>query len=143
MDQVLIAFFFTASSVQQVGRSIVLQGFPVRFVAAAFDASGHVVAVITLPLSVVFFACQPVQIVVAVAAVQYDIRQDARSRSFGLFAGQAAGTVVLKTGVHSTLAAQGFPVQQIALDVADNLTVQVILVQMAGTIIQFVDGTIA
>ncbi|WP_367438796.1 hypothetical protein ABX014_09145 [Snodgrassella alvi] len=49
----------------------------------------------------------------------------------------------MKTGVHSTLAAQGFPVQQIALDVADNLTVQVILVQMAGTIIQFVDGTIA
>ena len=59
-DQVLIAFFFTASSVQQVGRSIVLQGFPVRFVAAAFDASGHVVAVIALSLSVVFFAYQPV-----------------------------------------------------------------------------------
>jgi len=38
-DQILIAFFFTASSVQQVGRSIVLQGFPVRFVAAAFDAA--------------------------------------------------------------------------------------------------------
>ena len=90
-----------------------------------------------------FFACQPVQIIVAIAAAQYDIRQDTRSRSFGLFAGQAAGTVVLKTGVHSTLAAQGFPVQQIALDVADNLTVQVILVQMAGTIIQFVDGTIS
>ena len=32
-DQVLIAFFFTASSVQQVGRSIVLQGFPVSLVA--------------------------------------------------------------------------------------------------------------
>ena len=84
-DQVLIAFFFTASSVQQVGRSIVLQGFPVRFVAAAFDAAGYVVAVITLSLSVVFFAYQPVQIVVAVAAVQYDIRQDTRSRAFGLF----------------------------------------------------------
>ena len=41
-DQFLIAFFFTASSVQQVGRSIVLQGFPVRFVAAAFDTSGSI-----------------------------------------------------------------------------------------------------
>ena len=59
-DQVLIAFFFTASSVQQVGRSIVLQGFPVRFVAAAFDASGYVVAVIALSLTIVFFAYQPV-----------------------------------------------------------------------------------
>ena len=68
-DQVLIAFFFTASSIQQVGRSIVLQGFPVRFVAAAFDASGYVVAVIALSLSVVFFAYQPVQIIIAVAAV--------------------------------------------------------------------------
>ena len=58
MDQVLIAFFFTASSVQQVGRSIVLQGFPVCFVAAAFDASGYVVAVIALSLSVVVF-CLP------------------------------------------------------------------------------------
>ena len=87
-----------------------------------------------------FFACQPVQIIVAIAAAQYDIRQDTRSRSFGLFAGQAAGTVVLKTGVHSTLAAQGFPMQQVSLDIADNLAVQVNLVQMAGTIIQFVDG---
>ena len=60
---------------------------------------------------------------------------------FGLFFGQAAGAVVLKTGVHSALAAQGFPVQQIALDVADNLAVQVNLVQMSGTIIQFVNGT--
>ena len=139
-DQVLIAFFFTASSIQQVGRSIVLQGFPVGFVAAAFDASGHVVAVITLSLSVVFFAYQPVQIVVAVVAVQYDIRQYACSRTFGLFAGQAAGAVVLKTGIHFALAAQGFPVQVVALNVADNLAVQVNLVQMAGTIIQFVDG---
>ena len=41
----------------------------------------------------------------------------------GLFAGQAASAVVLKTGVHSALAAQGFPVQQIALNLADDLTV--------------------
>ena len=100
-----------------------MQGFPVGFAAAAFDTAGHVVAVITLSLSIVFFAYQPVQIVVAVAAVQYDIRQDACSRTAGLFAGQAAGAVVLKTGVHSALAAQGFPVQQVSLNVADNLAV--------------------
>ena len=89
-DQVLIAFFFTASSVQQVSCSIVLQGFPVGFVAAAFDAAGHVVAVITLSLSVVFFAYQPVQIIVAV------LRSIMIPRTFGLFFGQAAGAVVLK-----------------------------------------------
>ncbi|WP_256433028.1 hypothetical protein [Snodgrassella sp. ESL0323] len=32
--------------------------------------------------------------------------------------------------------------QQVSLNVADNLTVQVNLVQMAGTIIQFVDGRV-
>ncbi|WP_256433010.1 hypothetical protein [Snodgrassella sp. ESL0323] len=41
----------------------------------------------------------------------------------------------MKTGVHSTLAAQDFPMQQVSLDIADNLAVQVNLVQMAGTII--------
>lgn len=46
----------------------------------------------------------------------------------------------MKTGIHFALAAQGFPVQVVTLDVADNLTVQVNLVQMAGIIIQFVDG---
>ena len=55
--------------------------------------------------------------------------------------GQAAGAVVLKTGVHSHLAAQGFPMQQVALDVADNVIVQVNLEQMSETIRQFVDGT--
>ncbi|WP_370577504.1 hypothetical protein ABX014_21765 [Snodgrassella alvi] len=37
------------------------------------------------------------------------------------------------------MAAQGFPMQVVALDVADNLAVRVNLVQMARTIIQFVD----
>ena len=104
-DQVLIAFFFTASSVQQVGRSIVLQGFPVRFAAAAFDASGHVVAVIALSLPVVFSACQPVQIVVAVAAVQYDIRQDGILIALYLFALQPAVAVVFELGVQASLSA--------------------------------------
>ena len=31
--------------------------------------------------------------------------------------------VVLKTGIHSALAAQGFPVQVVALDAADDLNV--------------------
>ena len=48
-DQVLIAFFFAASSVQQVGRSIVLQGFPVCFVAAAFDVLITSVIILNLP----------------------------------------------------------------------------------------------
>ena len=48
-DQVLIAFFFTASSVQQVGRSIVLQGFPVCFIAAAFDVLITSVIILNLP----------------------------------------------------------------------------------------------
>ena len=87
------------------------------------------------------FAAGTSVFVVAVVVVQYDIRQDVCSRTAGLFFGQAAIAVVLKTGIHSALAAQGFPVQVVALDVADNLTVQVNLVQMAGTIIQFVDGT--
>ena len=43
--------------------------------------------------------------------------------TFDLFFGQAAGAVVLKTGVHSALAAQCFPMQQVALDVADDLNV--------------------
>ena len=74
-DQVLIAFFFAASSVQQVGRSIVLQSFPVRFVAAAFDASGHVVAVIALSLSVCFcLPAGPDCRICSCGPVQYDIR---------------------------------------------------------------------
>uniref|UniRef100_UPI003F9C97A4 hypothetical protein n=1 Tax=Snodgrassella alvi TaxID=1196083 RepID=UPI003F9C97A4 len=48
-DQVLIAFFFAASSVQQVGRSIVLQGFPVCFIAAAFDVLITSVIILNLP----------------------------------------------------------------------------------------------
>ena len=104
-DQVLIAFFFTASSVQQVGRSIVLQGFPVRFVAAAFDASGHVVAVIALSLSVVFFAYQSVEVIVLVAAFDEDIRQDGILIALYLFALQPAVAVVFELGVQASLSA--------------------------------------
>ncbi|MBI0068913.1 hypothetical protein [Snodgrassella sp. M0110] len=53
---------------------------------ATFNVASHVVGVIALPLTVVFFTCQPVQIIVAVAAIQYDIRQNASSGTFSLFA---------------------------------------------------------
>ena len=66
------------------------------FFRIAFDAAGHVVAVIALSLPVVFFAYQPVQIVVAVAAIQYDIRQDARFWTAGLFFGQTIASALLK-----------------------------------------------
>ena len=112
----VVAVFQSAEAEQLIKADLVL-------IAFFFAASGHVVVVIALSLSVVFFAYQPVQIVVAVVAVQYDIRQDACYRTFGLFFGQTAGAVILKTGIHFALAAQGSPVQ------------------MSGTIIQFVDGT--
>ena len=54
--QVLIAFFFTTSSVQLVSRSIVLQRILVGLITVTYDAIGDVVAVITLSLTIVFFA---------------------------------------------------------------------------------------
>ena len=104
-NQVVVAVVLSVFAVQQVGSGIVLQGFPVRFAAAAFDASGHVVAVIALSLPVVFFACQPVQIVVAVAAVQYDIRQNGILIALYLFALQPAVAVVFELGVQASLSA--------------------------------------
>ncbi|ORF08390.1 hypothetical protein [Snodgrassella alvi] len=56
-----------------------------------------------------FFAYQPVQIIIAVAAVQYDIRQDTCSRTAGLFAGQAAGAVVFKYWYSFCPGCAGFP----------------------------------
>ncbi|PXY98827.1 hypothetical protein DKK71_00735 [Snodgrassella alvi] len=64
-----------------------------------------VVAVIALSLPVVFFACQPVQIVVAVAAVQYDIRQNGILIALYLFALQPAVAVVFELGVQASLSA--------------------------------------
>ncbi|WP_367644175.1 hypothetical protein ABVF47_009880 [Snodgrassella alvi] len=45
---------FVASFIQQVGGGIVLQGFPVGLVAAAFDAAGAVILVIGLSLPGLF-----------------------------------------------------------------------------------------
>ncbi|PIT36243.1 hypothetical protein BHC43_08920 [Snodgrassella alvi] len=57
-----------ASFIQQVGGGIVLQGFPVGLVAAAFDAAGTVIVVIGLSLLSMFFTYQPVEVVVLVAS---------------------------------------------------------------------------
>ena len=93
-DQVLIAFFFAASSIQQVSRSIVLQGFPVSLVSAAFNSAGVIIAVIGLAVFAVFFAYQLVEVVVLVAAFDEDIRQNGGLIALYLFALQPAVTVV-------------------------------------------------
>ena len=59
-NQVVVAVVFSVFAVQQVGSSIVLQGFPVSLVAAAFDSAGAIIAVIGLAVFAVFFAYQPV-----------------------------------------------------------------------------------
>ena len=104
-DQVLIAFFFTTSSVQQVGRSIVLQGFPVSLVTAAFDSASVIIAVIGLAVFAVFFAYQSVEVVVLVAAFEQDIRQDGILIALYLFALQPAVAVVFELGVQASLSA--------------------------------------
>jgi hypothetical protein len=43
-----------------------LQGFPVSLVAAAFNSAGAIIVVIGLSVSAVFFAYQPVEVVVLV-----------------------------------------------------------------------------
>jgi hypothetical protein len=43
-----------------------LQGFPVSLVTAAFNSAGAIIVVIGLPVSAVFFAYQPVEVVVLV-----------------------------------------------------------------------------
>ncbi|PIT14231.1 hypothetical protein BGI33_08105 [Snodgrassella alvi] len=72
-DQIVVAVFFSVFAVQQVGSSIILQGFPVSLVAAAFDSAGAIIVVIGLSVSAVFFAYQPVEVVVLVAAFDEDI----------------------------------------------------------------------
>ncbi|WP_287956745.1 hypothetical protein [Snodgrassella sp.] len=59
-NQVVVAVVFSVFAVQQVGSGIVLQGFPVSLVTAAFDSAGAIIAVIGLAVFAVFFAYQPV-----------------------------------------------------------------------------------
>ncbi|PIT40274.1 hypothetical protein BHC53_08445 [Snodgrassella alvi] len=97
-----------ASFIQQVGSGIVLQGFPVGLVAAAFDAAGAVIVVIGLSLPGMFFTHQPVEVVVLVAAVGEDVGQDGVVATPGLFVLQAAVAVVFEFGVRLSLATQDF-----------------------------------
>ena len=59
-NQVVVAVVFSVFAVQQVGSGIVLQGFPVSLVSAAFESAGVIIAVIGLSVFAVFFAYQSV-----------------------------------------------------------------------------------
>ena len=62
-NQVVVAVVFSVFAVQQVGSGIILQGFPVSLVTAAFDSASVIITVIGLPVFAVFFAYQPVEVV--------------------------------------------------------------------------------
>ncbi|ORF47699.1 hypothetical protein [Gilliamella apicola] len=104
-NQVVVAVVFSVFAVQQVGSGIVLQGFPVSLITAAFDSAGVIIAVIGLPVFAVFFAYQSVEVVVLVAAFEQDIRQDGILIALYLFALQPAVAVVFELGVQASLSA--------------------------------------
>lgn len=104
-NQVVIAVVFSVFAVQQVGSGIVLQGFPVSLITAAFDSAGVIIAVIGLAVFAVFFAYQSVEVVVLVAAFEQDIRQDGILIALYLFALQPAVAVVFELGVQASLGA--------------------------------------
>ena len=62
-NQVVVAVVFSVFAVQQVGSGIILQGFPVSLITAAFDSASVIIAVIGLPVFAVFFAYQLVEVV--------------------------------------------------------------------------------
>ncbi|PIT59026.1 hypothetical protein [Snodgrassella alvi] len=82
-----------------------MQGFPVSLVAAAFDSAGAIIVVIGRSVSAVFFAYQPVEVVVLVAAFDEDIGQNRILIVSYLFVLQAAVTVVFELGVQPSLSA--------------------------------------
>ncbi|MFQ0993257.1 hypothetical protein [Gilliamella apicola] len=104
-NQVVIAVVFSVFAVQQVDSGIVLQGFPVSLITAAFDSAGVIITVIGLPVFAVFFAYQSVEIIVLVAAFDEDIRQDEILIALYLFALQPAVAVVFELGVQASLSA--------------------------------------
>ena len=59
-NQVVVAVVFSVFAVQQVGSGIVLQGFPVSLITAAFDSAGVIIAVIGLSVFAMLFAYQQV-----------------------------------------------------------------------------------
>ncbi|OCG61479.1 hypothetical protein A9G42_04730 [Gilliamella sp. Nev6-6] len=82
-----------------------MQGFPVSLVAAAFDSAGAIIVVIGLSVFAVFFAYQPVEVVVLVAVFDEDIGQNRILIAPYLFVLQAAVTVVFELGVQPSLSA--------------------------------------
>ena len=102
-NQVVIAVVFSVFAVQQVGSGIVLQGFPVSLITAAFDSAGVIIAVIGLAVFAVFFAYQSVEVIVLVAAFDEDIRQDGILIAPYLFVLQPAVAVVFELGVQASL----------------------------------------
>ena len=59
-NQIVVAVVFSVFAVQQVGSIIILQGFPVSLVSAAFDSAGVIIAVIGLSVFAMLFAYQQV-----------------------------------------------------------------------------------
>jgi hypothetical protein len=82
-----------------------LQGFPVSLVATAFNSAGAIIVVIGLPVFAVFFAYQPVEVVVLVAAFDEDIGQNRILIALYLFVLQAAVTIVFELGAQPSLSA--------------------------------------
>ncbi|PIT60324.1 hypothetical protein BHC59_00315 [Snodgrassella alvi] len=82
-----------------------MQGFPVSLVATAFNSAGAIIVVIGLSVFAVFFAYQPVEVVVLVAAFDKDIGQNRILIAPYLFVLQAAVTVVFELGVQPSLSA--------------------------------------
>ncbi|PIT26309.1 hypothetical protein BGI37_05485 [Snodgrassella alvi] len=82
-----------------------MQGFPVSLVATAFNSAGAIIVVIGLSVFAVFFAYQPVEVVVLVAAFDEDIGQDRILIALYLFVLQAAVTIVFELGAQASLSA--------------------------------------
>jgi hypothetical protein len=82
-----------------------LQGFPVSLVTTAFNSAGAIIVVIGLSVSAVFFAYQPVEVVVLVAAFDEDIGQNRILIAPYLFVLQAAVTIVFELGAQPSLSA--------------------------------------
>ncbi|PIT61221.1 hypothetical protein [Snodgrassella alvi] len=82
-----------------------MQGFPVSLVTTAFNSAGAIIVVIGLSVSAVFFAYQPVEVVVLVAAFDEDIGQNRILIAPYLFVLQAAVTIVFELGAQPSLSA--------------------------------------
>lgn len=131
-------------SIQQVGSGVVGEGFTlaVQAVLAGDDAAGRVVvqqlAVLRGGL-LVEFADQVVGGVVFELLLRSRRHQRWLTCQAALERTQAATTVVFAAGGELALGAQYFPVQAVTLEVADDLAVEVDLVQMAAAVIQAIE----